>query len=153
MSRYTNVTVFTVKKEPLNENAVNYFERCSKFKKLSLEREALHEIGTIFRGYIEKRISGNFAVESILKFALFPKLKTERNFHREVQNVTGPESQVSLTRGTDAKLYPTNLDANWSTLTRLCFGVLSPTARQILYSQFANLFTSKPKRIKLARCV
>ena len=147
------MAVFTVKKELLNEYAVNYFETCSKCKKLSLEREALHEIGTIFRGDIEKRISGNFAVESILKFALFPKLKTERNFHREVQNVTGPESQVSLTRGTDAKLYPTNLDANWSTLTRLCFGVLSPTARQILYSQFANLLTLKPKRIKLARYV
>ena len=38
------------------------------------------------------RISGNFAVESILKFTVFSKLKTERNFNREVQSVTGPES-------------------------------------------------------------
>ena len=114
MSQYTNMAVFTVKKEPLNyKYAVNYFETCSKCKKLSLEREALHEIRTIFRGDIDKRISGNFAVESILKFTLFSKLKTERSFHREVQNVTGPESQASLTRGTDPKwLYPTNLDAN-----------------------------------------
>ena len=102
----------------------------------------------VFRGDIEKQISGNFAVESILKFTLFSKLKTERNFHREVQNVTGPESQGSLTRETDEKwLYPTNLDTNLSTLSGLCFGVLSPTAIQILYSQFANLFTLKPKRI------
>ena len=112
------------------------------------------KLGRFFEEILKKEYHENFAVESILKFALFSKLKTERNFHREVQNVTGPESQVSLTRGTDAKwLYPTNLDANWSTLTRLCFGVLSPTAIQILYSQFANLFTLKPKRIKLARYV
>ena len=75
------MTVFTVKKEPLNENAVNYFETCSKCKKFSLEREALHEIGTIFRGDIEKRISGNFAVESILKFALFSKFN---NIHEKI---------------------------------------------------------------------
>ena len=86
------MTVFTVKKEPLNENTVNYSEMCSKCKKLSLEREVLHEIWTIFRGDIEKQKSGNFAVESIVKFTVFSKLKTERNFNREVQNVTGPES-------------------------------------------------------------
>ena len=34
-----------------------------------------------------------FAVESILKFLVFLKLKTERNFNREVQNVAGPESK------------------------------------------------------------
>ena len=34
---------------------------------------------------------------------------------------------------------------NWA-----LFSVLSPTAIQILYSQFANLFTLKPKRIKLS---
>ena len=49
----------------------------------------MHEIWTISRGDIEKRISGNFAVESILKFTVFSKLKTERNFNREVQSVTG----------------------------------------------------------------
>ena len=64
LSRYTNITVFAFKKEPLNENTVNYSEMCSK---LSLEREVLHEIWTIFPGDIEKRISENFAVESILK--------------------------------------------------------------------------------------
>ena len=145
MSRYTNMTVFTVRKTPLNENTVNYSEMC----KLSLEWEVLLEIWTIFRGDIEKWIWGNFPVVSILKFTVFSKLKTERHFNREVQSVTG-----SLTRRTDAKwLYPTNLDANWNTLTGLSFGVLSPTAIQILYSQFTNLFTSKPKRIKLARYV
>ena len=56
-------------------------------------RGVLHKIWTIFRGDIEKRISGNFAVESILKFTVFSKLKTERNFNREVQHVTGPESK------------------------------------------------------------
>ena len=68
LSRYTNITVFAFKKEPLNENTVNYSEMCSK---LSLEREVLHEIWTIFPGDIEKRISENFAVESILKFTVF----------------------------------------------------------------------------------
>ena len=34
---------------------------------------------------------------------------------------------------------------------RALFSVLSPTAIQILYSQFANLFTLNPKRIKLER--
>ena len=92
----------------------------------------MHEIRTIFRGDIDKRISGNFAVESILKFTLFSKLKTERSFHREVQNVTGPESQASLTRGTGAKwLYPTNLDANLSTLRWLStiLGAVSGNSR------------------------
>ena len=51
--------------------------------------------------------------QEISRSGPYSKLKTERGFHREVQNVTGPESQASLTRGTDAKwLYPTNLDAN-----------------------------------------
>ena len=97
------MTVFTAKKEPLNENTVNFSEMCSsKCKKLSfeLQREILHEIWTIFPGDIEKRISENFAVESIFH-TVFSKLK--------VQNGTGP-------RRTDAKwLYPTNLDANWNT--------------------------------------
>ena len=31
-------------------------------------------------------------MESILKFTVSSKLKTERNFNREVQSVTGPES-------------------------------------------------------------
>ena len=87
------MTVFTVSKEPLNGNTVNYSEMCSKCKKLSLEREVLHEIWTNFPEDIEKRISENFAVESILKFTVFSNLKTERNFYREVQNVTEPESK------------------------------------------------------------
>ena len=87
------MTVFTVKLEPLNENTVYYSEMCSKRKKLSLEREVLLKIWAIFRGDIEKRIAGNFAVESILKFLVFLKLKTERNFNQEVQNVAGPESK------------------------------------------------------------
>ena len=40
---------------------------------------------------------------------------------------------------------------NWA--TGLSFPVLSPTIIQILHSQFGNLFTLKPKRIKLARYV
>ena len=84
------MTVFTLKKEPLNENTVNYSEMFSKRKKLSLEREVLLKIWVIFRGDTEKRISGNFAVESILKFLVFLKLKTERNFNREVQNAYMP---------------------------------------------------------------
>ena len=31
-------------------------------------------------------------MESILKFRVSSKLKTERNFNREVQSATGPES-------------------------------------------------------------
>ena len=69
------MTVFTVRKEPLNGNTVNYSEMCSKCKKFSLEQEVLHEIWTNFPGDIEKRISDNFAVESILKFCGVFKLK------------------------------------------------------------------------------
>ena len=127
------------------QNARNY---------LSNERLCM-KLGRFFADILKSKYQEIFfAIESILKFTLFSKSKTERNFHREVQNVAGPESQASLTCGTDAKwLYPTNLDANLSTLTGLCFGVLSPTATQFLYSQFANLFTLKPKPIKLARYV
>ena len=77
------MNVFTVKKEPLKENTFNiYSEMCSKCEKLaeklSLEREVLYKIWTVFRGDIEKPISENFAVESILKFTAFS------NFNREV---------------------------------------------------------------------
>ena len=83
MSRYTNMNVFTVKKEPLKENTFNiYSEMCSKCEKLaeklSLEREVLYKIWTVFLGDIEKLISEKFAVESILKFTVFS------NFNREV---------------------------------------------------------------------
>ena len=74
------------------KGTVNYSETCSKCKKFSLEWEGFHEIWKIYRGDIEKRISGNFAAESILKFTVFSKLKTERHFNPEVQSVTGPES-------------------------------------------------------------
>ena len=90
MSRYTNMTVFTGKKTQLNENTVNYSEMCSKCKKLSLEWEVLADFS---QRYSKKRIWRNFAVESILKFTVFSKLKPERNFNREVQSVTGPESK------------------------------------------------------------
>ena len=84
------MTVLKVKKEPLSENTVNYSENGVQ---LSLEREVLHEIWTNFLGDIEKRISENFAVESMLKFTVFSKLKKRKKFYREVQNVTGPESK------------------------------------------------------------
>ena len=32
-------------------------------------------------------------MESVLKFTVLSKSKTERNFNREVQSVTGPESK------------------------------------------------------------
>ena len=77
------MNVFTVKKEPLKENTFNiYSEMCSECEKLaeklSLEREVLYKIWTVFRGDIEKLISEKFAVESILKFTVFS------NFNREV---------------------------------------------------------------------
>ena len=77
------MNVFTVKKEPLKENTFNiYSEMCSKCEKLaeklSLEREVLYKIWTVFLGDIEKLISEKFAVESILKFTVFS------NFNREV---------------------------------------------------------------------
>ena len=80
------------------------------------------------------------------------KVKNQKKFQSGSAKCNWTWKEASLTRRTDAKwLYSTNLDANWNTLTGLCIGVLSPTAIQILYSQFANLFTSKLKRIKLAR--
>ena len=77
------MNVFTVKKEPLKENTFNiYSEMCSKCEKLaeklSLEREVLYKIWTVFLGDIEKLILEKFAVESILKFTVFS------NFNREV---------------------------------------------------------------------
>ena len=71
----------------------NFREFVVNGKQPSLEQEVLHENWTIFRGDIEKRIPVNFAVESLLKFTVFSKLKAERNFKGEVQNVTGPESK------------------------------------------------------------
>ena len=59
-------------------------ETCSKCQKLSLEREVLRKVWTIFRRHIAKRISGNLAVEPILKFTVFSKLKTEKHFNRQV---------------------------------------------------------------------
>ena len=87
--------------------------------KLSLEREVLREIWTIFRGDIAKRISGNLTVVSKLKFTAFSKLKTEKKFNQQVQNVTGPESK-HLQLPEPIVVYTTNLDANWNTLTGLC---------------------------------
>ena len=69
------MTVLKVKKEPLSENTVNYSENVVQ---LSLSREVLHEIWTNFPGDIEKRISENFAVESMLKFTVFSKLKKNK---------------------------------------------------------------------------
>ena len=122
--------------------------------KLSLEREVLREIWTIFRGDIAKRISGNLTVVSKLKFTAFSKLKTEEKFNQQVQNdqnVTGPESkhlQLPEPIVVYDKLGRELEHFNWA-----LFSVLSPKAIQILYSQFANLCTLKPKRIKLARYV
>ena len=37
-------------------------------------------------------MSGNLAVEAILKFTAFSKFKAEKKIDRQVQNVAGPES-------------------------------------------------------------
>jgi len=135
LSRYTYTTVVTVKKWPLNENTVSCSEMCSKCKKLSLEPEVLHEIWTIFRGDIAKRISGNLAVESILKFTVFSKLKAERNFNRQGQNVTGPESKhIQLPEPISGRC----IRQTWTwigTLTGLCLAFYCRQPYIILYSQ------------------
>ena len=100
------------------------------------------------------RMSGNLAVESILKFTVFSKLKTEKKFNRRVQNVTGPESEhVQLPDKRSAVVVYDELGRELGHFNWALLSVLSPTAIQILYSQFANLFTLKRKRIKLARYV
>ena len=148
LSRYTYTTVFTVKKMAAERKYCHLFWNVFK---LSLEREVLREIWTIFRGDIAKRISGNLTVVSKLKFTAFSKLKTEKKFNQQVQNVTGPESkhlQLPEPIVVYDKLGRELEHFNWA-----LFSVLSPKPIQILYSQFANLCTLKPKRIKLARYV
>ena len=108
----------------------------------------------IFHRDIAMRMSGNLAVESILKFTVFSKLKTEKKFNRRVQNVTGPESEhVQLPDKRSAVVVYDELGRELGHFNWALLSVLSPTAIQILYSQFANLFTLKRKRIKLARYV
>ena len=55
-------SIFSKKRWSLNENTVDCSEMCSKCMKLSLEREVLHEVWTIFRGDIAKRTSLNFSL-------------------------------------------------------------------------------------------
>ena len=79
------------------------------------------------------------------------KVKNRKKFNQQVQNVTGPESkhlQLPEPIVVYDKLGRELEHFNWA-----LFSVLSPKAIQILYSQFANLCTLKPKRIKLARYV
>ena len=83
--------------------------------------EILEQVEIIFRGDIAMRISGNLAVESILKFTVFSKLKTEKKVIGECKmwldlKVSMFNSQTSDRRS----LYATNLDANWNTSTGLC---------------------------------
>ena len=144
MSRYTNMTVFTVKLKGTAEripsiilkrvqNVINYLSNervCMKFGRLFAEI-----LKSKFRCGVHTEIYGVF------------KVKNRKKFQSGSAKCHWTWKWASLTRRTDAKwLYPTKLDANWNTLTGLYFGVLSPTAIQILYS----LFTSKPKRTKLA---
>ena len=51
------------------------------------------KFGLFLAEILKSEYAGNFAVESILKFTLSSKLKTERNFNRVVQNGTGPQSK------------------------------------------------------------
>ena len=51
-------SIYSKKRWPLNENIVD----CSKWMKLSLEQEVLHEVLTIFRGDIAKRTSLYFSL-------------------------------------------------------------------------------------------
>ena len=148
---YTYTTVFTVKKLAAKRK---YCHLSWNVFKLSLEREVLSEIWTIFRGDIAKRISGNLAVESILKFTAFSKLKTEK------KNLIGKckiwlDLKVSIfnSQNRSAIVVYDELRCELERLNWALFSVLSPTAVQILYSQFANLFTLKLKQIKLARYV
>ena len=56
LSRYTELTVFTFKKEPLNENTVNYFEMCSNARNyLSNERFCM-KFGRFFAETVKRNI-------------------------------------------------------------------------------------------------
>ena len=82
------------------------------------------------------------------------KVENEKKFNRRVQNVTGPESKhVQLPDKRSAVVVYDELGRELGHFNWALLSVLSLTAIQILYSQFANLFTLKRKRIKLARYV
>ena len=56
LSRYTELTVFTFKKEPLNENTVNYFEMFSNARNyLSNERFCM-KLGRFFAEIVKMNI-------------------------------------------------------------------------------------------------
>ena len=132
------MAVFTVKKELLNEYAVNYFETCSKCKKLSLEREALHEIRTIFRGDIDKWISGNFAVGSILK------VKNRKRFPSGSAKCNRTwKSSLFNSRNRCKVVIPDEFGRE--------LGVLSPTAIQFLVCMYVckSLFKHGKSSVKL----
>ena len=66
-------------------------------------------------------ISGNLAVQSILKFTAFSKFKTKNRFNRQVQNVTGSESKyLQLPETIRGRCIRT--DPNWNTLTVTAVG-------------------------------
>ena len=146
MSRYTNMTVFTVKKEPLNEYRQLFWNVFKMQEILSRMRGFPWNLEDFSRRYWKANIRKfRYGVHTEI-YGVF-KVKNRKKFQSGSAKCHWTWKWASLTRRTDVKwLYPTNLDANWNTLTGLSFGVLSPTAIQILYS----LFTSKPKRIKLA---
>ena len=114
---------------------------CSNYYKV------LHEIWTIFRGDIAKCISGNLAVESILKFTVFSKLKTEKtNLIGKYKMWLDLKVNISNSQNRSAVVVYDELGSELEHLNWALFSVLSPTAVQILYSQFANLFTLKTEK-------
>ena len=86
LSRCTYTTVFTVKKWRLNENTVSS-EMCSECKKLGFAWNLDDSSKRYCKANIRKFSRGVHT-----EITVFSKLKTERNFNQQGQNVTEPES-------------------------------------------------------------
>ena len=87
LSRCTHTTVFTVKKWRLTENTVSS-EMCSKCKKLGVAWNLDDSSQRYCKANIRKFSRGVHT-----EITVFSKLKTERNFNLQGQNVTEPESK------------------------------------------------------------
>ena len=115
MSRYTNITVFTVKKEPLNENTVL---KCLNVQEIiSRVRGFAWNLDDFSRRYWKANIRKFHRGVHTEIYGVF-KVKNRKKFQSGSAKCNW--TWKSLTRRTDAKwLYPTNLDANKNTLTGL----------------------------------
>ena len=128
----------------------NYSKTCLKRKKLSLERDVLHEIWTIFSRASEKWVSGNFAVESILKFTAFSKLKTKRNFNRVGQNVlVDLKVNIFNSQNRCKVVVPDELGREVEHFNSALFRRHIADSHTNPYCQFANLFTETNKSWKV----